>query len=224
MTRSVSFFAIFLVLMLSVSAYANSGEILTFAGLNDMQQVGNFYNGGGMASTPNYGVSFSSNFFGLKSTKNGGMGDFNATPTGTPAIFVNGPTGSTVTGTMDVANGFSTGLDFFFAFKAMTGGPQTVTVTIWSGADGTGSVLATITLAPNACANAPYYCQWSQIGTSFSGTAHSVTFSGTANQFGLADITVGASSTAIPEPSTFYLLGTGLVGLSFTRIRRSLGL
>lgn len=219
MRRVVHTVVIVTVLLLSVSAFAHSGELLTFAGLGDMQPVGNFYNGGGLTSTPNYGVTFSSNFFGLKSTKNGGIGDFNPTPTGNPAIFVNGNTGTTATGTMNVTNGFSTGLNFFFAFKAYAGGPQTVTVTIWSGANGTGTALATITLQPNSCSNAPYYCQWSQIGASFSGTAHSVTFTGTANQFGIADVTVGSSSTAIPEPATLYLIGTGMIGLAL-RMRR----
>jgi len=47
-----------------------------------------------------------------------------------------------------------------------------------------------------------------------------VTFSGPANELGLADITLGSNSTAVPEPSTIYFLATGLTGLSVGSIRR----
>ena len=106
MTRSVfSAIVVSLVLFFSASAFATSGELLSFQGLGDMQPVSNFYNGSGLPATPNYGVTFSSNFFGLRSVYNGGIGDFSATPTGTPAIFINGPTGSPAIGTMNVAPG-----------------------------------------------------------------------------------------------------------------------
>jgi hypothetical protein len=210
-----------ILMLLSASAYANSGIILTFAGLGDMQAVGGFYNGSGLASTPNYGISFSSNFFGLRSVANGGPGNFASTPTNTPAIFVNGPTGAPAVGTMNAWGGFSSGLNFYFT-AGFTGG-QTETVTIWSGVNGTGTVLATITLANNSgSCGSPAYCTWSNIGATFSGTAHSVTFSGPANELGISDITLGSSSTVIPEPSSIFLLGTGLAGLSLGGLRRYL--
>jgi hypothetical protein len=210
-----------LVLFFSSSAFANSGELLSFQGLGDMEQVGNFYNGSGITGTPNYGVTFSSNFFGLRSVFNGGIGDFASTVTGTPAIFINGPIGSPAVGTMNVAPGFSNGLNFFYT-AGFTGG-QTETVTVWSGANGTGAVLAVITLSNNnASCTAPLYCTWSSVGASFSGTAHSVTFSGPADELGLSDITLGSATTAVPEPSSVSLFGTGLVCLSLGGIRRYL--
>jgi hypothetical protein len=223
MTRSVcSALILSFLLALSASAYANSGELLNFQGLGNLQQVGNFYNGSGLSDTPNYGVVFSSNFYGLRSTANNGAGNFNPTPLGTPPIFIMGPNnGSMAMGTMNVTNGFSSGLNLFFSFNPSVAG-QTVTVTIWSGTNGTGTVLATLALSSNACASSPYYCQWTQIGTSFSGTAHSVTFSTPPNQLGLSDITLGSSTTAIPEPSSIYLLGIGAAGVCLGSIRRFL--
>ena len=60
MVRSVrSGFVLSLLLVFGMSlAHANSTEILSFQGLKDQQQVGNFYNGGGLTSTPNFGVTF----------------------------------------------------------------------------------------------------------------------------------------------------------------------
>lgn len=219
MMRFFSFALVFSVaLLLSVPAHANSIEFLNFLGLGlgDTQPgpipLGNFYNGGGLPSTPNYGVSFSSNFFGLKS----GVGNFSGNPLGTPIIFVNGNINSQATGVINVASGFSGGINFFYSAL------QQETVTLWSGANGTGTVLATITLGNinQYCPTSDQYCNWSQIGQSFSGTARSITIKGPADQLGLSDITLGSTTSAIPEPSTLLLLGTGLGAVSVSRLRR----
>lgn len=214
-------------LLLSASAYADSGRLLNFQGIADMQEVGNFYDGGGLHygahHTLNLGITFSSNFFALRSVFNNGSGEFNTTPSTTPAIFIDGPTGTAAMGVMNDTRGFGKGLNFYYT--AGFTGAQAETVTVWSGADGSGTVLATITLANNnTSCTAPTYCTWTSDGVNFSGTAHSVTFSGPANELGLADITLGSSTTAVPEPSGIYLLGTGLAGISFFRVRRFLGI
>jgi hypothetical protein len=211
--RLAIIFALFL--LPATVAGANSTDLLTFAGLKDGQLVGNFYNGGGLASTPNYGVTFSSNFYGLRPASQGGSGNFLPDPFSEPVIFILGTMGSNVTGTMNVANGFSSGINFFYtaAFQE--------TVTVWSGANGTGTVLATIALSVNdANCGSVSYCNWTNVGINFSGTAESVTFSGPANGIGLSDITLGQSTTAVPEPSSIYLLGTGLAGLCTRHLRR----
>lgn len=225
MVRSMLKMVVFVVVALlgSVCAFANSGELLNFNGLQNGQQVLNFYNGSGLPATPNYGVTFSSNFFGLISAYNGGSGNFLSTPTTTPAIWIgNAATGAPATGVMNVANGFTGGINFFFTAGFANG--QTGTVTVWSGANGTGTVLATITLGNNdgSCGIFPAYCNWSNVGATFTGTAHSVTFSGPANELGLADITIGSNSTAVPEPSSIYLIGTGIIALSLGKMRRLL--
>jgi hypothetical protein len=190
----------------SALANSTSPEVLTFIGLQNMQPVGNAYSG----------VSFSSNIFVLRSVTNGGSGAFAPDPTGTPIIFINGAMGSAATGIMNVSAGFSTGIQFFFstAFKE--------TVTVWSGYNGGGTILATLALSPNnlSCTGFPSYCNWTSASLGFSGTAKSVTFSGPANGLGISDITLNSTTSAIPEPSSIYLLATGLGAMSFGGIRR----
>jgi len=219
-------FALVLGLVLASSAFASScpssgsPELLNFQGISSLDplhpvQVGSFYNGGGLPQTCNFGVTFSSNVYGMKPISMGGPGNFAPTPTQTPAIFVIGNFGTTITGTMDVSSGFANGLNFYY-----TAG-MTETVTVWSGADGTGAILASISLGNNnASCGASGFCIWSNAQISFSGTAKSVTFTGPADEFGIADITLNRNQTAVPEPSTVYLFGAGLFGVAASRIRR----
>lgn len=220
MVRRLSIFlSVSLFFLLSVSfASADSVDFMNFNYLKDGQQVGTFYAGGsGNSGVPNFGITFSSNFYGLRSEFQGGSGAFMPDPTGTPVIFITGTNGSPVTGSMTVANGFSSGLNFLYSAAFQE------TVTVWSGANGTGTVLATIALAVNDgnCSTVSF-CNWTVAGGSFSGTAGSVTFSGPANTMGLTDITLGQSTSAIPEPSSIYLLGTGIVGCGVQGLRRFL--
>jgi hypothetical protein len=197
------------VLFLSAFAFANNAELLNFQGLGNFQQIGNFY-----ANTPDQ-VTFSSNFYSLTAS----VGTFAPTPLGTPLAFIDAPTGSNATGTINAAAGFSSGVNFFFTAAFAPG--QTETVTIWSGANGTGTVLAVLTLAGNdSSCTAVAYCTWSNVGVSFtSGTGHSITFQGPGDQLGITDITLGSSTTAIPEPPSVFMLGTGIVGISLRRLR-----
>jgi len=201
----------------SLPAHA-SGILLDFSGLKDQEAVDNFYNGGtgGDGSTRgyDYGITFSSNTLAIKSFLQGGSGNFIKPPAG-PAIFFGASNGI-----LNSTGGFNTGIQFYYAAGA------TATVTVYSGTNGTGNVLATITLSPNAggsCGGASY-CTWTSADMAFAGTAESVVFHGSSpNQFGVADINVGSTQSAIPEPSSFLLVGTGLIGLYGSARSRLLG-
>jgi hypothetical protein len=83
-------------------------------------------------------------------------------------------------------------------------------------------VLATLALSRNnrSCIHFPTYCNWSSAGLSCSGTGKSLSFSGDANGIGIFDIPEGSTSTRIAELSTFYMFGTGLIGISVATVRR----
>jgi hypothetical protein len=123
---------------------------------------------------------------------------------------------------MNVAAGFDTGFSFFYAAISQTG-----SVTVYDGLNGTGNVLATVSLGLTS-SNCPSqyqagFCPFDAAGVAFSGTAHSVSFAGVANQVVFDDVTFGASNPGhpIPEPASFGLVGLALVGLAAARRRKA---
>jgi hypothetical protein len=188
---------------------ANAGVVtLTFEGIGDEAPVGNYYNGG--AGT-NYGIQFGVDSLALISEADGGSGNFDGNPSGdTILFFLSGPGD-----VMDVAAGFTTGFSFYYS-AVNEGG----TVTVYSGLDGTGSVLSSLVLPTTpeggaGCSGSYAFCPWEPFGVTFSGTAMSVDFSGTANQIGFDNVTLGSSTptASTPEPAAFSLIGLGLASL-----------
>jgi len=195
------------------AAYAGP-VTLTFEGAGNLASVNNFYNGGtdsqGNSGT-NYGINFSTNSLSLIDSSSGGSGNTGNDPSGiTTLIFLSGGAA-----TMNVAAGFDTGFSFYYA--AFYAG----TVTVYDGLNATGNVLGTLSLSPT---NNVYY-DWSPIGVSFAGTAHSVDFGGSANFIAFDNITLGASTPGnggVPEPASWALMlgGFGLVGGAMRSSRR----
>src|SRR5947207_641840 len=107
-------------------------QVLTFEGLQDVEPVADFYNGGtgafGSGPGPNYGITFSDNAAGLIDSDDGGIGNFGGEPSSdTVLLFLTGPSYF-----MNVSAGFTTTFSLFYSSPLVAG-----TVTIFSGLDGT---------------------------------------------------------------------------------------
>lgn len=187
--------------------------VLTFEGIPDLSPVGNYYNGGGGT---NYGASFSTDTLALVDADSSGSGNFANEPSPNTVMFFLNSNNAI----LNFAAGFDTGFSFYYSSSVAT------TVTVYDGVDRTGNVLGTITLSAqgfNNCVGDPGgdFCNWTNVGVAFSGTAKSIDFGGTANQTGFDNITFGSDTAGtVPEPVTLALLGLGIAGLGVARRRK----
>jgi PEP-CTERM motif len=211
-------------LVVATAMSANATVIdLTFAGVGsypttNYPQILNFYNGGTSSagfSGPNYGISFPSNALGIclntltadcSNTSKGGLG--NPASQEWALFFLTGT--STF---LNVPAGFTTG--FSFTYTAINSGGS---IAVYSGVNGTGSLLASFALPTTPSGPCPGYgagfCPFFPIGVTFPGTAMSIDFLGNPNQIVFDDITFGSSTPGTPEPGTLVMFGSGVIGLA----------
>lgn len=194
----------------NIAPYPNNSDVL----------VQGFYNGGtssiGTTGT-NYGVEFSSNALALclntpgiscSNTSRGGLGNPNSQKGS--LFFLSGSQTF-----MNLASGFDTGFSFFYTAINQAG-----SISVYDGLDGTGSLLASLSLPTTSSNCDPVYsagfCPFVPVGVGFAGIAKSVSFAGVANQIVFDDITFGSvtpDTKPVPEPaSVLGLLAIGFLG------------
>jgi hypothetical protein len=195
-------------------------------------RLGNYYNGGG-GDGVNFGVEFVGTAWAYCLSRPG-LTDCSNTSWGSGAEAIaaeaRGTRGAGLAlraGGLIVnrSAGFSGGFSFFFTnpFAVSAG------LSVWSGANGTGTLLATWSASTTAdgtsfagCFGVPY-CPFVSAGVGFDGIARSVTFTGAYDFLGFDDLTLGSVDpgvpSVVPEPKAYALLATGLIGIVGLRRR-----
>lgn len=213
-------------LIVGVQAASAGVIVLTFAGLDNATFADgplNYYAGGlsltGAGPGPNHGISFSDNAFTCGTSAADICNGLAKPPApGNFLIFAHQPGGTSV---MDVVHGFGGGFALYYnnVFDPHA-------VQIFSGLDGTGTLLATLDLPTTpigfgiaGCGGAPV-CPFLPVGVTFSGVAHSVRFADAENDVAFAGITLG-SPVAAPEPATSFVFAAALMGLFWRRPRHT---
>lgn len=200
------------------ASISEASVLLDFEGLGNYASINNFYNGGTDSlgnSGVNYGVQFGNNALAIiDSDAAGGSGNFANEPSASTILFF--LNGSAI---LNYGAGFDTSLSFFYSSSTAA------SVYIWDGLDATGNLLATLNLLPQNnqnCSGDPtgIYCNWTEVNTSFAGIAKSVDFGGTVNKVGYDNITLGSTTSSVPEPATLALLGFGFAGMGYIQRRR----
>jgi hypothetical protein len=207
--------------MCAVSADAST-IVLNFTGLQDHEYVNDFYNGGTGSegsSGVNYGVSF------VSFQACDAPGTFCTAVDSEPTPPTVGQISPDTTGIMNVSAGFDTGFALFYTdINAPT------SAAIWSGLNGTGTLLATLDLPITLTGTPPAlpYSVWMGTGITFAGTAESVVFAGGGGTdlISFDNITLGSDTPVgapdgVPEPLTLSLFGAGLAGMAASRRRKS---
>jgi len=174
------------ILLLAATLPAQTKGIATFGGLKNLEFINQYYNGGngslGSGPGKDLHLEFTANAQAIVSGAKGGSGNFTGNPGGYPVMFFQ--TGKDVV--VDIDLGATTGL--WFTYSALQPG----TFTLYDGAHGAGTVLASVTLTPNNVGCNTYkLCVWTPVGVPLTGMARSLRFSGTANYMAIGAIHFG---------------------------------
>jgi len=217
---------------LAASQASAATVTLPFGGGQEVNaaNIENYFNGGtdSFGTTgPNDGIVFSTPAENLNAGYNGsgfsgGTGKFENDPSGATSVlyFASVPTGTAAV--MNDTAGFS-GLSFDYSLLNNTASYAS-TVQLWSGLNGTGTEVGTLSLAANgttvACTSThDEFCTWSSASNqNFTGIAESAVFTGDARTY--TEFDQLALNTAVPLPPTLLLMLGGMGGLAFFARRR----
>ena len=186
-SSQIRFLALFLLLLPTLSEAQTKG-VVNFGSLKNLEFIDQFYNGGkgslGSGPGPNFGLQFTANAQAIISASQGGSGNFINNPGGEPVMFFQ--TGNTVT--ITATNGVNTAVWFYYSAL------QTGSATVYSGPNGTGNILASVTLPPNnSGCNTYKLCVWTTVAVPLNTNAGSISFAGVPDYLAIGPIHLGSA-------------------------------
>jgi hypothetical protein len=193
-----------------ISTGPTSAALVSFETPTSFGSINHHYNGGvdsgGLTGTY-HGIWFNGDALAVQNDSLGPYFSNAPSPLGVMA-----PVGADAT--MNVAAGFAGVASLYYSAL------DTALVNIWSGYDGTGSLLGAFNLtnnAQNACNDSPF-CNWTLASVNLgSNVARSITFGSAANIAGFDNVSV----EIVPVPAALPLLAFGLAGMgAFMRRRK----
>ncbi len=201
-------------LLSATSAF--SGPItLDFEGATSFASVADYYNGGtdgaGASFDANFGVSFAGDALALSNdgTGSGANGEF----------FTHAPSAGTVLAPVGADAALNRSVGFINTASFYYSSSQVASVSLFSGLNGTGTLLGSFNLLANAtlgCSDSAF-CHWDLASLAFNGVAQSIQFGSAAGVAGFDNVTI----TPVPVPAAIWLMLSGLSGLGVWSRRKS---
>jgi len=215
---------------LGIASARASTVVLPLGSIHTGDDIENYFNGGtdstGQSYTSNLGIGFSPNATAQKAgdSESTGDGRFENNPSGQSEILYFSSSSSTAS-YLDYAAGFST-LAFNYSFSNNTNPGSAEYAYVYSGLNGTGTLLDTLALTPagttTACTQSgDAYCTWSSATTAGTniGAAESVLFgtsptgTTTGSPVTLTEFDGVELTPAVPIPGALWLMISGLGSL-----------
>ena len=183
----IRFLALFL-LLLPMLSEAQTKAVVNFGRLKNLEFIDGFYDNGkgslGSGPGPILGLQFTANAQIIVSASKGGSGNFINNPGGEPVMFFQ--TGNPVT--ITATNGVNTAVWFYYSAL------QTGSATVYSGPNGTGNILASVTLPPNnSGCNTYKLCVWTTVAVPLNTNAGSISFAGVPDYLAIGPIHLGSA-------------------------------
>ena len=222
----------------SLAGAAHASTItLTLGGLHTGDFLDNYYDGGFGSTTntgtvlnvgpgPNLGFTFSPNadVQSAGHSSSTGNGKFENNPSGQSQILYFSNNTTTNPSVMDFAVGFDS-FSFNYSFSGNSSANDGETVSIWSGLNGTGSLLDTLSLnaatqAVSCTSSFDAYCTWMSITASGFKGAESAVFGPNSQTLSTEFDGLQLTPSAVPLPAAGWLLLSGLIGMGAASRRR----
>ncbi len=201
--------------LLAVTLNASAAVVtLDFEGIGSGAMINGFYNGGtdsqGNAGV-NYGVAFGASAMALRESDP--LANFALAPSPETIMFF-GIGGALV----NVDAGFTSGFSFWYTNVQSSG-----SVLVYSGLNGSGSLLGTISILALEEGPSPGnpFSTWAVGSVAFSGMARSAVFNTAVNEVGFDNLTFGSTNPnptpqPTPEPGSLALAALALAALAVT--------